>query len=92
MNLGTITAYSMGDRGGVLESWAPRRNSVTSSPKRPANRTPSGSPALDIASGTVMAGLPGELNSAVNPMLANTAARLSLELRQDAHGRHHMAG
>jgi hypothetical protein len=36
---------------------------------------PEGRPARDVASGTLMAGLPDELNSEVKPMLANTAAR-----------------
>src|ERR1700736_1087898 len=49
-------------QGRSCSSWAARRNTVASSPKRAANIMPSGSPAAFHASGTDIAGWPDMLN------------------------------
>ena len=61
-------AYLWQDSRLPSSSCAARRNNVASSPKRPANIMPSGSPALFQASGTDIAGWPDMLNMAVPGM------------------------
>ena len=63
--------YAVGARsahGWASSSWPARRNSVVSSPKRPTNCMPIGSPASFQYSGTDMAGCPVTLNTAVQGM------------------------